>query len=120
MNAAQLSFEELYRTAYNMVLHKQGEQLHTGVREALTQYLDEVANEKIVPAFGISDPGSGASGSFSSGISTGGAGGAAQGTEFLKVLIKAWTQHTTCLQMIRDILMYMVRHAFAVAYSQLL
>ncbi|KAG5459942.1 MAG: Cullin repeat-like-containing domain protein, partial [Olpidium bornovanus] len=112
MNAAQLSFEELYRTAYNMVLHKQGEKLHAGIRDVLTQYLDEVAEKTVVAAIAVSSAGTDASDAASPSGSTavgpgGDAGSAARGTEFLKVLNQAWSQHTTCLFMIRDILMYM-------------
>lgn len=38
-NNSGLSFEELYRNAYTMVLHKQGEKLYTGLREVVTEHL---------------------------------------------------------------------------------
>ena len=38
-NASQLSFEELYRNAYNLVLHKHGTLLYEGVSEKLTTHL---------------------------------------------------------------------------------
>ncbi len=34
-NNSGLSFEELYRNAYTMVLHKHGERLYTGLKEVL-------------------------------------------------------------------------------------
>lgn len=34
-NNSGLSFEELYRNAYTMVLHKHGERLYTGLREVV-------------------------------------------------------------------------------------
>jgi cullin 3 len=40
-NASQLSFEELYRNAYNLVLHKHGTLLYEGVSEKLTSHLLE-------------------------------------------------------------------------------
>ncbi|CAG8759096.1 13623_t:CDS:2, partial [Dentiscutata erythropus] len=98
-NASILSFEELYRNAYNMVLHKNGDKLYNGVREVITQHLEEVAKDQVVPAF----PMSGASSSQAN--SANGAGGA----NFLKVLKSVWEDHTTCMLMIRDILMYMDR-----------
>ncbi|RIB05755.1 Cullin [Gigaspora rosea] len=98
-NASILSFEELYRNAYNMVLHKNGDKLYNGVREVITQHLEEVAKDQVVPAF----PVSGASSSQAN--SANGAGGA----NFLKVLKSVWEDHTTCMLMIRDILMYMDR-----------
>ena len=41
-NASKLSFEELYRNAYNMVLHKHGEVLYQGVAHLVTVHLGEV------------------------------------------------------------------------------
>ena len=38
-NASQLSFEELYRNAYNLVLHKHGTLLYEGVSEKLVSHL---------------------------------------------------------------------------------
>ncbi|KAJ0472788.1 putative cullin protein, neddylation [Helianthus annuus] len=38
-NASGLSFEELYRCAYNMVLHKYGEKLYTGLVSTMTSHL---------------------------------------------------------------------------------
>ena len=42
-NASGLSFEELYRNAYNMVLHKYGDRLYNGLIRTLTVQLKEVA-----------------------------------------------------------------------------
>lgn len=42
-NASQLSFEELYRNAYNLVLHKYGNLLYEGVTDKLNQHLSETA-----------------------------------------------------------------------------
>lgn len=80
-NASGLSFEELYRNAYNMVLHKYGEKLYSGLVSTLTSHLEDIA-ESI---------------------------GAAQGPSFLEELNRKWTDHNKALQMIRDILMYMDR-----------
>lgn len=98
-NASILSFEELYRNAYNMVLHKNGDKLYEGVKRVITQHLEEVASAQIVPNF----PLSGAS-SSSQTNPVNGVGGA----NFLKVLKNVWEDHITCMLMIRDILMYMV------------
>lgn len=44
-NNSGLSFEELYRNAYTMVLHKHGEKLYTGLREVVTEHLiNKVSN----------------------------------------------------------------------------
>ncbi|XP_073105138.1 cullin-3A [Elaeis guineensis] len=80
-NASGLSFEELYRNAYNMVLHKYGEKLYSGLVTTMTWHLKEIA--KSIEA--------------------------AQGGLFLEELNRKWGDHNKALQMIRDILMYMDR-----------
>ncbi|XP_057948818.1 cullin-3A [Malania oleifera] len=80
-NASGLSFEELYRNAYNMVLHKYGEKLYSGLVATMTSHLKEIS--KSIEA--------------------------AQGGLFLEELNRKWTDHNKALQMIRDILMYMDR-----------
>ncbi|KAM7484354.1 hypothetical protein LguiA_000363 [Lonicera macranthoides] len=80
-NASGLSFEELYRNAYTMVLHKYGEKLYTGLVSTMTFHLKEIS--KSIEA--------------------------AQGGLFLEELNRKWTDHNKALQMIRDILMYMDR-----------
>ncbi|XP_028124299.1 uncharacterized protein LOC114321337 isoform X1 [Camellia sinensis] len=42
-NASGLSFEELYRNAYNMVLHKFGENLYSRLVSTMTSHLKEIA-----------------------------------------------------------------------------
>ncbi|XP_071692307.1 cullin-3A-like [Rutidosis leptorrhynchoides] len=80
-NASGLSFEELYRNAYNMVLHKFGEKLYSGLVSTMTAHLKEIAASIE----------------------------ASQGALFLEELDRKWTEHNKALQMIRDILMYMDR-----------
>ncbi|XP_030550614.1 cullin-3A isoform X1 [Rhodamnia argentea] len=80
-NASGLSFEELYRNAYNMVLHKYGEKLYTGLVATMTAHLKDISKS-------IED---------------------AQGGLFLEELNRKWNDHNKALQMIRDILMYMDR-----------
>ncbi|XP_076901000.1 cullin-3A-like [Bidens hawaiensis] len=80
-NASGLSFEQLYRNAYNMVLHKFGEKLYSGLVSTMTAHLKEIAA----------------------------AVEASQGPLFLEELNRRWMEHNKALQMIRDILMYMDR-----------
>ncbi|CAN1321591.1 CUL3A [Linum perenne] len=94
-NASGLSFEELYRAhvssnvfllafsrnAYNMVLHKFGEKLYSGLVSTMTSHLKEISRSIE----------------------------AAQGESFLEELNRKWNDHNKALQMIRDILMYMDR-----------
>lgn len=50
-NASNLSFEENHRFAYNMVLNKEGEMLYKGVKKLVSDNLDSMANERIIPFF---------------------------------------------------------------------
>ena len=79
--ASDLSFEELYRNAYNLVLQKHGDLLYEGVSEQVKQHLRAVG-ETVAQA---SDD------------------------DLLKVIDEAWRKHTTTMVMVRDILMYMDR-----------
>ncbi|KAJ3164196.1 Cullin-3 [Geranomyces variabilis] len=90
-NAGCLSFEELYRNGYNMVLHKHGRKLYEGVKTVVSEHLSNVARDKIVPAFPQTAPGGGMTGA----------------TEYLRLLGNMFDDHSTCLGMIRDILLYM-------------
>jgi cullin 3 len=45
-NNSGLSFEELYRNAYTMVLHKHGEKLYTGTREVVIEHLVKMVGFK--------------------------------------------------------------------------
>ena len=44
-NASTLSFEELYRYAYNMVLHRHAQMLYAGFENSLRQHLKEVKDD---------------------------------------------------------------------------
>lgn len=76
-NSSRLSFEELYRNAYNMVLHRFGDRLYNGLTKTLTTHLERIAD-------GV--------------VST-------QGEAFLNELKQKWEEHLKSTQMIRDILM---------------
>ncbi|XP_052868042.1 cullin-3 [Anopheles cruzii] len=81
-NNSGLSFEELYRNAYTMVLHKHGERLYTGLKEVVTHHLETKVREEVLRSFNCN---------------------------FLQTLNQCWTDHQTSMVMIRDILMYMDR-----------
>ncbi|XP_068211557.1 cullin-3 [Palaemon carinicauda] len=81
-NNSGLSFEELYRNAYTMVLHKHGERLYTGLRDVVTQHLENKVRADVL---------------------------ASLQNNFLLTLNYAWNDHQTSMVMIRDILMYMDR-----------
>ncbi|KAF8340363.1 Cullin-domain-containing protein [Cantharellus anzutake] len=95
-NASHLSFEENYRYAYNMVLHKQGSTLYEGVKELLMENLDKLAKEVIVPTFPSSnerDP----------------VQQTQEGEMLLKAFRKVWNDHKMSMQKLRDLLKYMDR-----------
>jgi len=80
-DASGLSFEELYRNAYNMVLHRHGDKLYRGLVEVTKEHLAGVASDV----------------------------DAARGDTFAVTLEKKWREHQKSMSMIRDILMYMDR-----------
>ena len=80
-NASQLSFEELYRNAYNLVLHKHGTLLYEGVSEKLSSHLLETVDRLAeVPD-----------------------------SSLLEEISSTWNEHQVTMIMVRDILMYMDR-----------
>merc|ERR1711915_433123 len=81
-NNSGLSFEELYRNAYTMVLHKHGERLYSGLKEVVTNHLESKVRHDVLQALN---------------------------NNFLQTLNAAWNDHQTAMVMIRDILMYMDR-----------
>jgi cullin 3 len=81
-NNSGLSFEELYRNAYTMVLNKYGEKLYTGLKDVVTEHLVSKVRKDVLNALN---------------------------NNFLFVLNQSWNDHQTAMVMIRDILMYMDR-----------
>jgi cullin 3 len=80
-NASQLSFEELYRNAYNLVLHKHGTLLYDGVSDKISLHLLETV-ERLQD---IPD------------------------SSLLEEIALTWNEHQITMIMVRDILMYMDR-----------
>eukprot|EP01130_Rhizamoeba_saxonica_P018986 TRINITY_DN9707_c0_g1_i1.p1 TRINITY_DN9707_c0_g1~~TRINITY_DN9707_c0_g1_i1.p1 ORF type:complete len:747 (-),score=159.93 TRINITY_DN9707_c0_g1_i1:273-2471(-) len=80
-NASGLSFEELYRNAYNMVLHKHGDSLYNGLRKTVNDHLKDTSETVSL----------------------------ANDEDLLFAVHEAWEDHTQSMLMIRDILMYMDR-----------
>ncbi|XP_022710351.1 cullin-3-like isoform X2 [Varroa jacobsoni] len=81
-NNSGLSFEELYRNAYTMVLNKHGQKLYAGLREVVTDHLTHKVRVDVLNSLN---------------------------NNFLQTLNNAWNEHQTSMMMIRDILMYMDR-----------
>ncbi len=103
-NASKLSFEELYRNAYKLVLKKKGETLYERVKLFEQEWLGHEVRARI-------------NGVLSSTLLVG-AGGATgnttvnekrvAGERFMKGLKQAWEDHNLCVNMTTDVLMYMV------------
>ena len=94
--AANLSYEENHRFAYNMVLHKHGEPLYKGTCQLIAENLDKLTNQELVPT-------------FPSGASDDMQQRSQEGETFLKALRKVWDDHTSSLSKLKDVLKYMVR-----------
>lgn len=80
-NASTLSFEELYRNAYNLVLHKHGDKLYDGIESEVTGYLRKQGKK-------LADT---------------------NDNVLLKTLVDIYSSFKTTMKMITDILMYMDR-----------
>ncbi len=80
--ASFLSYEELYRTAYNLVLHKHGDLLYQGVKNTTVELLAPIVDKLV----------------------------SCSEEELLKKMNEIWQQEKLCIIMIKDILMYMDRN----------
>lgn len=86
-NASKLSFEELYRTAYNLVLYKFSKKLYESVQDEVRGHLERIVQTELGPL-----------------ISAG-----SNPTQTLKELDRIWNDHCLCMRLISDILMYLDR-----------
>ncbi|CAH8649220.1 unnamed protein product [Heterobilharzia americana] len=80
-NNSCLSFEELYRNAYTLILQKHGERLYAGTELVVHEHMTRI-RDSIVENLN---------------------------NKFLTYLNSCWKDHQTAMGMIRDILMYMDR-----------
>ena len=97
-NASELSFEVLYRNAYTVVLHKEGEKLYSAAKQVVAAHLKTIAAGEMQAAYQelVNAPGTRDYEKQDAGV------------RFLKVVRDAWEDHTLCMKMIRDVLMYLV------------
>lgn len=104
-NASALSFEELYRNAYKIVLKKKGEELYNKVAQFEEEWLGDHVRKDIVKTLSaplmLTDSTSGRT------LATTNEKRDA-GEKFLKSLKQAWEDHQVCMGMLTDVLMYMV------------
>jgi hypothetical protein len=103
-NASKLSFEELYRAAYKIVLKKKAGLLYERVITLEEEWLSREVKERVET---FVTP------SLLAGAPTQSADGQANerrisGERFMKVLKDAFEDHQLCMSMIMDVLMYMV------------
>ncbi|KAI7540413.1 Cullin-domain-containing protein [Hortaea werneckii] len=104
-NASALSFEELYRNAYKIVLKKKGEELYNRVALFEETWLGQNVRSDIVKT--LSAPLMLADGTGRT-LTTQTERRQA-GERFLKALKAAWEDHQVCMGMLTDVLMYMDR-----------
>lgn len=103
-NASQLSFEELFRNAYKLVLRKKADELYDKVVRLEQAWLCDEVRLQIV---GLVTP------TIQLGLSGEATDAQANerrlaGERFLKALNDAFNDHQLCMGMITDVLMYMV------------
>ena len=102
-NASKLSFEELYRHAYKLVLKKRGETLYIRVKEFEEEWLSNEVQPKIIEE--LSQPLLTTSGTRSTTTAN---EKRVAGEKLLRALKQAWEDHNLCMNMTTDVLMYMV------------
>ncbi|TKA58299.1 hypothetical protein B0A53_00036 [Rhodotorula sp. CCFEE 5036] len=109
-NVSQLSFEEHYRYAYNLVLHKKGHLLYNGIAELISAHLESETREKIVPVFPQSANAIASSSAGQAGTSAAASeniAAAAAGQLFLDRVRDVWEDHIACMSKLRDVLKYL-------------
>ena len=104
-NASKLSFEELYRNAYKIVLRKKGEELYSRVAQFVSNWLGgnvrlNLVKQLTLPLITLADP--------TERPQSTSAERQAAGESFLRALKQAWEDHQVCMGMLTDVLMYMV------------
>ena len=105
-NASGLSFEELYRNAYNMVLHKFGDKLYQGLVDTITSHLQvcySIMWQCKCTAVRRRSTSHHWAQEVANGIQN------VNDEQFLLQLKDKWEKHKLSSIMIRDILMYMDR-----------
>ncbi|PWY91848.1 SCF ubiquitin ligase subunit CulC [Aspergillus sclerotioniger CBS 115572] len=104
-DASNLSFEQLYRNSYNIVLMMRGEELYESIKVLEREWLEEEVYTRVTASISPSllvatqlvDVQDQANERREA------------GERFLAVLKEAWEDHQLCMGMITDVLMYMDR-----------
>ncbi|KAJ5653723.1 hypothetical protein N7490_000726 [Penicillium lividum] len=106
-NASSLSFEELYRSAYRIVLMQRGADLYNNVKEHEAGWLHGTVRKLVTQS--ISATLIRAQSQNASELLDQSNERRAAGEKFLAVLKEAWEDHQLCMAMITDVMMYMDR-----------
>ncbi|KAJ2985024.1 hypothetical protein NUW58_g5755 [Xylaria curta] len=104
-NAGNLSFEQLYRYSYKIVLSKSGQLLYDRVKE----FEETWFAEKVMPPISVLITKNLVSITLDGALGTSVVERRAMGERFLKVVRSSWEHHNMCMNMIADILMYLDR-----------
>jgi cullin 3 len=96
-SASLLSFEELYRAGYNLVIRGHAKQLYDNVRENLAKFLDNWVATRIVVVFVPPQ-------APNTQCDT------ANAVLFLDTLATVWKEHRLAVSMVRDVLLYLDSH----------
>ncbi|KAL8727762.1 MAG: hypothetical protein Q9166_005817 [cf. Caloplaca sp. 2 TL-2023] len=102
-NASSLSFEELYRNAYKLVLKKKGEPLYNRVKEFEQDWLAHEVRPQILDELSPSLLAAYNGAQLSVNEKR------VAGEKLLRSLKSAWEDHNLCMNMTTDVLMYMDR-----------
>lgn len=107
-NASTLSFEELYRNAYQIVLMTRGDELYERVKELEKDWLQGTVQKRIIDSISPIL----ARTQTSTDIQDQSNERRAAGERFLAVVKEAWEDHQLSMGMSTDVLMYMVSLGF--------
>ncbi|KAJ1653272.1 hypothetical protein IWQ61_006570 [Dispira simplex] len=108
-NASDLSYEELYRAAYTLVLHSHGTRLYENVMKAIQGHLEQCVCDQLATPIGLGDKNlhDGKSPSDTTTLSL--TRRPEDNQAFLTTITALWDDHVTSMKLIKDILMYMDR-----------
>ncbi|KAJ5142272.1 hypothetical protein N7476_003869 [Penicillium atrosanguineum] len=104
-NASTLSFEELYRNAYRIVLMTRGPELYENVKRQEENWLRGTVQKRITDSISSTLVRAQAA----TEIQDQSEERRAAGEKFLSAFKEAWEDHQLCMSMITDVLMYMDR-----------
>ncbi|KAA8644389.1 hypothetical protein EYZ11_002792 [Aspergillus tanneri] len=105
-NASTISFEQLYRNSYNIVLMMRGNDLYDRVKQLEQEWLNTEVQNRVTEA--ITSPSLLLAKEVTN-VQDQANERREAGEKFLKVLREVWEDHQLCMSMITDVLMYMDR-----------